>query len=855
MEFSLDETVKKVKIAQEKFKNFDQKSVDKIFKGVAIAAIKNRINFAKEALEETKIGVFEDKVIKNHFAAENVYNKYKNFKSCGEIEVDEINGYKIIAEPKGVLAGIIPVTNPTSTIVFKTLIALKARCGVVFCPHPRAKNASFNVVQKLLAAAVECGAPDNIIACIKEPTQDVSIELMRHPLIDTILATGGKSMVKSAYSSGKPAIGVGAGNTPVILDETCDIKQAVSSIILSKTFDNGLICASEQAVIVQDCIYKEVKEEFLFRCARFLDDKEILKLENLMFENGKISPKIVGKSAIEIANMAGLQVEQNTKILIVERNDYSKNEPFAREKLSPVLTMYRAKDFKMALKIAATLTDEFGAGHTAGLFISENQKEKIEEFENSIGASRLLINSPTSFGAIGDLYNFKLSPSLTLGCGSKGGNSTSLNVGVENLLNYKTVAIKRENMLWFKVPPKIYFKSGALGFAIEELKNFKKAFVVTDNFLYKSGAIKPLENLLNKNNIDFQTFFELKTEPTIKTAKMALDLAKEYAPDIFIAFGGGSAIDLMKLTRILYDEKDLCFEDLALRFMDIRKRVVTLDENKKTYSVIIPTTSGTGSEVTPFSVVVDDKTNIKYPLSDYAFLPDMAIIDPYFVQKMPKNLTKTSGIDALSHILEAKVNPTSSVFVDALLDKAFKLIFKYLVRAYKNGEDDPIARENMHYAASLSGMGFSNAFLGLCHSMAHKLGTVFNLSHGLSNALLMSHIIKFNASSCPTKQAIFPQYTYPFAKEKYIELADCLNIKGNDDEKIELLIQNIENLKRELDFPKCIKDLGISKKDFYSKLDELSLLAFDDQCTGLNPRYPLVSEIKKIYEDAYYGRL
>lgn len=851
----LEILISKVKKAQKIYATFTQEQVDKIFRAASLAANKARIPLAKMAVEETGMGVVEDKIIKNHFASEYIYNKHKNAKTCSVISEDKANGTKIVAEPLGLLAGVIPTTNPTSTAIFKSLISLKTRNGIIFSPHPRAKKSTIEAARIVLNAAIEAGAPSDIIGWVDEPTLEISNALMQHPSVNCILATGGPGMVKAAYSSGKPALGVGPGNTPAVIDETADIKMAVSSVLMSKTFDNGMICASEQAVVVVKDVYETVKKEFEYRGAYILSAKEKQKVANLIMPEGRLNPKIVGQPATVIAEMAGINVPITAKVLIGEVTDTSLEEPFSHEKLSPVLAMYSAKDFKDAVQKAYTLVDQGGAGHTSVLYTDERYAERIDAFANKLHTSRILINSPSSQGGIGDLYNFRLEPSLTLGCGSWGGNSVSENVGVKHLLNYKTVAERRENMLWFKVPPKVYFKRGATDLALRELKGKKRAFIVTDRYLFNSGTVYNVTKVLEEIGVDYQIFFDVKPDPTISTINDALQMVRTYEPDVIIALGGGSPIDAAKIVWLMYEQPDTVFDDIAMRFMDIRKRICDIpDLGQKAIMVAIPTTSGTGSEVTPFAVITDDKTHLKYPIADYALTPNMAIIDPNFVDSMPAGLCAASGIDALTHAIEAYVSALATNFTNSPSLEATKLVFRYLPRSYKNGKEDPTAREKMHYASCLAGMAFANSFLGLCHSMAHKLGAAFNIPHGVANALLICQIIKYNATDCPRKQCIFPQYKFPNAKAKYGQIADELNLGGNtDDEKVDLLIQAITKLKKDINLPLSIKDMGIAEKDFMARLETLVEEAFDDQCTGANPAYPLMEEIKKIYIDAYKG--
>lgn len=854
---ALDLLIKRVKKAQETYAKFPQEKVDAIFKAASQAANKARISLAKMAVEETGMGIVEDKVIKNHFASEYIYNKHKNAKTCGVISEDKVNGIKVVAEPLGIVAGVVPTTNPTSTAIFKSLICLKTRNGIIFSPHPRAKRATIEAAKIVLEAAVKAGAPADIIGWIDTPSLELTNQLMTHKDIATILATGGPGMVKAAYSSGKPALGVGAGNTPAIIDETADIQMAVSSILMSKTFDNGMICASEQSIIIIDSIYEKVKKELEYRGAYILNKKEKEKVAKTILPGGKLNAAIVGQPAYKIAEMAGLEVSKDTKVLAGEVNKIDLAEEFSHEKLSPVIALYKASDFEEAVEKAYQLIELGGAGHTSVLYTDERKKDRINYFANKLHTGRILINSPSSQGGIGDLYNFRLEPSLTLGCGSWGGNAVSENVGVKHLLNYKTVAERRENMLWFKVPPKVYFKRGATDLALRELKGKKRAFIVTDRYLFNSGTIYNVTNILEEIGIDYQIFFDVKPDPTLSTISDALMMVRTYEPDVIIALGGGSPIDAAKIIWLMYEQPETVFEDIAMRFMDIRKRICEVpDLGKKALMVAIPTTSGTGSEVTPFAVITDDKTHIKYPVADYSLTPNMAIIDPNFVDSMPAGLCAASGIDALTHAIEAYVSALATNFTNSPALEATKLIFRYLPRSYKEGKEDPIAREKIHYASTLAGMAFANAFLGLCHSMAHKLGAAFNLPHGVANALIINQVIKYNANDCPKKQCAFPQYKFPDAKAKYGQIADELNLGGKDDnEKVQLLIDAITQLKKDINLPLSIKDAGVSKKDFEAKLDELVELAFDDQCTGANPAYPLMDEIREIYIKAYNGEV
>lgn len=851
----LEILISKVKKAQKILATFSQEKVDKIFRAASLAANRARIPLAKMAVEETGMGIVEDKVIKNHFASEYIYNKHKDAKTCGIISEDKINGTKIVAEPLGVIAGVVPTTNPTSTAIFKSLISIKTRNAIIFSPHPRAKKSTIAAAKIILDAAVKAGAPENIIGWIDVPSVELSNQLMKHPSIDAILATGGPGMVKAAYSSGKPALGVGSGNTPAIIDETADIKMAVSSILMSKTFDNGVICASEQAVVAVKEVYEAVKAEFTYRGAYILNAKEKAKVAKILFVNDVINANIVGQSAFKIARLAGIQVPENVKILIGEVSDISYEEDFAHEKLSPVLALYSANNFEDATEKAYQLVELGGAGHTSVLYTDARKQDRIDTFAKKLPTGRILINSPASHGAIGDLYNFRLEPSLTLGCGSWGGNSVSENVGVKHLLNYKTVAERRENMLWFKIPPKVYFKRGATDLALRELKGKKRAFIVTDRYLFNSGTVNTVTNVLEEIGVDFQIFFDVKPDPTISTINEALQMIRTYEPDVIIALGGGSPIDAAKIIWLMYEQPDTNFEDISMRFMDIEKRICQIpDLGKKAELVAIPTTSGTGSEVTPFAVITDDETHIKYPIADYALTPNMAIIDPNFVDSMPAGLCAASGIDALSHAVEAYVSALATNFTNSNSLEAIKLIFRYLPRSFKEGKNDPMAKEKMHYASTIAGMAFANAFLGICHSMAHKLGSAFNIPHGVANALLLNQVIKFNATDCPTNQCAFPQYKFPNAKAKYGQIADELGLGGkNDDEKVDLLIEAISKLKKDVNIPASIKEMGISEKDFMAKVDTLAEQAFDDQCTGANPSYPLIKELRQLYINAYKG--
>lgn len=854
----LEILISRVKKAQKIYSTFTQEQVDKIFKAAATAADKVRIPLARMAVEDTGMGIVEDKIIKNHFASEYIYNKHKGAKTCGIIREDKINGIKVVAEPLGLLAGIIPTTNPTSTAIFKSLISLKTRNAIIFSPHPRAKKCTIEAAKVVLEAAIKAGAPEDIIGWIDEPSIELSNALLHHTDINCILATGGPGMVKAAYSSGKPALGVGPGNVPAIIDETADLKMAVSSILMSKTFDNGMICASEQSIVIVKDVYDEVKKEIEYRGAYILNEKESEKVAKVILtEAGTVNPKIVGQSACKIAELAGIKVDEDVKVLISERKKVDVSDSFAHEKLSPILAMYKVKDYNEAVDFAYDLVILGGAGHSAALYTDSRSQDRINYFATKIPTCRLLINSPSSQGGIGDLFNFKLEPSLTLGCGSWGGNAVSGNVGVEHLLNYKTVAERRENMLWFKVPPKVYFKRGSIDLALRELEGKKRAFIVTDRFLFNSGAVNAVTNVLDEIGVDHQVFFDVKPDPTIATINQALDIARPYEPDVIISLGGGSPMDAAKMIWLMYEHPETSFEDVSMRFMDIRKRICSVPElGKKATMVAIPTTSGTGAEVTPFAIITDEKTHYKYAIADYALTPNMAIIDPNFVDSMPKGLTAASGVDALVHSLEAYVSVLATNFTNSNALEATKLIFRYLERSYKEGANDPIAREKMHYAACIAGMAFANSFLGICHSMAHKLGAMYSIPHGVANALLIRQIIKFNASDKPKKQSIFPQYKFPNAKAKYGQVADELGLGGkNDDEKVTLLIKAVEDLMKEINLPLSIKDFGVKEDEFNANLDLLVERSFDDQCTGANPVYPLMSDMKQIFIDAYNGKV
>ena len=853
----LTQMLEKVKKAQIEFAKFSQEQVDKIFQAAAIAANQARISLSKMAVEETGMGIVEDKVIKNHYAAEYIYNKYKNEKTCGIVEEDKNYGIKKIAEPIGVIAAVIPTTNPTSTAIFKTLISLKTRNGIIISPHPRAKKSTIEAAKIILDAAVKAGAPENIIGWIDVPSLELTNMLMQSA--DIILATGGPGMVKSAYSSGKPALGVGAGNTPAIIDESANIVLAVNSIIHSKTFDNGMICASEQSVIIDKKIYLAVKDEFIKRGCYILNEEEIEKVRKTIIINGALNAKIVGQSAYTIAKLAEVDVPQNTKILIGEVESVDLSEEFAHEKLSPVLAMYKANDFEDGLEKAYQLIEDGGIGHTSSLYVNTvSEQEKIEKFYNKMRTCRVLINTPSSQGGIGDLYNFKLAPSLTLGCGTWGGNSVSENVGIKHLINIKTVAERRENMLWFRAPEKVYIKRGCLPVALEELKQVmdkKRVFIVTDTFLYENGYTKTITDKLDEMGIVHESFWNVEPDPTLACAKEGVKQINSFKPDCIIAVGGGSAMDAAKIMWVMYEHPELEFMDMAMRFMDIRKRVYTFPKmGEKAYFIAVPTSAGTGSEVTPFAVITDEKTGLKYPLADYELLPKMAIVDSNMMMNAPKGLTAASGVDAATHAIEAYASMMATEFTDGLAIEALKNIFEYLPSAYENGANDPIAREKMANAATMAGMAFANAFLGVCHSMAHKLGAYHHIPHGVANALLLDEVMRFNSQEVPTKMGTFPQYDHPHTLRRYAEIAESLGIEGKDDnEKLENLIAKIDELKEKVGIKKTIRDYGISEKDFLETLDEMSEKAFDDQCTGANPRYPLISEIKEMYLKAYYG--
>ncbi len=854
---NLETAIARIRMAQQTFATYSQEQVDRIFLAAASAANKARISLAKMAVEETGMGIVEDKVIKNNYAAEYIYNAYKETKTCGVIEEDKAYGIQKIAEPIGVVAAVIPTTNPTSTAIFKCLLALKTRNAIIISPHPRAKNCTIAAAKLILDAAVSAGAPEGIIDWIDVPSLDMTNTVMREA--DIILATGGPGMVKAAYSSGKPALGVGAGNTPAIIDDSADILLAVNSIIHSKTFDNGMICASEQSVIVLPQVYEAVKQEFAYRGCYFLNSEEIDKVRSTILINGALNAKIVGQSAFKIAQLAGIEVPKHTKILIGEVESVELSEEFAHEKLSPVLAMYKATDFEDALVKAEHLIADGGYGHTSSIYLNEiAQREKLSCFAARMKTCRILVNTPSSHGGIGDLYNFKLAPSLTLGCGSWGGNSVSDNVGVKHLLNIKTVAERRENMLWFRAPEKIYIKKGCLPVALDELKTVlgkKRAFIVTDTFLYENGYTKPITDKLYEMGIAHTTFFNVQPDPTLANAQEGAAQMAAFKPDTIIALGGGSAMDAAKIMWVLYEHPEADFMDMAMRFIDIRKRVYTFPKmGEKAYFIAIPTSAGTGSEVTPFAVITDETTGTKYPLADYELLPNMAIIDTDFHMSAPKGLTAASGIDAVTHAVEAYAAMLATDYTDGLALQALKTIFTYLPRAYENGQTDVIAREKMANAATIAGMAFANAFLGICHSMAHKLGAFHHLPHGVANALMIEEVIRFNASEAPAKMGTFSQYDHPHTLSRYGEIADALKLGGStDEEKLENLIGAINDLKARVGILPTIQAYGIDETDFLARLDDMVEQAFDDQCTGANPRYPLMSEIKQMYLNAYYG--
>lgn len=853
----LESEIERVREAQRKYAGYTQEEIDKIFFEAAMAANKARITLAKAAVSETGMGVVEDKVIKNHYAAEYIYNAYKNTRTVGVIEEDKAYGIKKVVEPMGVICAVIPTTNPTSTAIFKTLLALKTRNGIIISPHPRAKECTIQAAKVVLEAAVKAGAPEGIVGWIDKPGLDLTNMLMKEA--DVILATGGPGMVKAAYSSGKPAIGVGAGNTPAIIDDTADIVLAVNSIIHSKVFDNGMICASEQSVIVLDKVYDAVKEEFRRRGCYVLDARGKELVGKTVIINGGVNAKIVGQPACKIAEMAGVSVPEDTKILIGEVESVEPEEEFAHEKLSPVLAMYRAADFEDAVNKAERLVADGGYGHTSSLYIDVAQHEKTERFMKAMKTCRILINTPSSQGGLGDLYNFAMTPSLTLGCGTWGGNSVSENVGIKHLLNIKTVAERRENMLWFRTPQKVYIKKGCLPVALKELKDVmgkKRVFIVTDSFLYSNGYTRPITQKLDEMGITHTTFYNVAPDPTLACAKQGAKEMEAFKPDCIIAVGGGSAMDAGKIMWVLYEHPEVDFIDLAMRFMDIRKRVYTFPHmGEKAYFIAVPTTAGTGSEVTPFAVITEETSGVKYPLADYELLPNMAIVDADMMMDAPRGLTAASGIDAVTHALEAYASVMATDYTDGLALQSLKVIFEYLPRAYENGSKDPFAREKMANAATMAGMAFANAFLGVCHSMAHKLGAFHHLPHGVANALMISYVLRYNAEEKPVRMGTFPQYDHPHTLGRYAEIADHLGLGGKTEgEKLEKLIEAVEKLKERIGIKKSIKEYGIEEETFLASLDEMTEQAFDDQCTGANPRYPLMSEIKEMYLKAYYGK-
>lgn len=861
-EESLEKLLARVRAARAKYATYTQEQVDKIFFAAALAANKMRLPLAKMAVEETGMGVVEDKVIKNNYAAEYIYNKYKDVKTCGVVERDEGFGYTKVAEPVGVVAAVIPTTNPTSTAIFKCLICLKTRNALIISPHPRAKQCTIEAAKIVLEAAVKAGAPEDIIGWIDQPTVPLSGMIMREA--DLILATGGPGMVKAAYSSGKPAVGVGAGNTPAVIDSSADIKLAASSILHSKTFDNGMICASEQSVIVLKDVYDEFKKEMALRGAYFLTPEETDKVRKTIIINGALNAKIVGQSACKIAELSGFTAPEGSKVLVGEVESVDISEEFAHEKLSPVLAMYKAEDFEDAVAKADRLIKDGGLGHTSSLYVNvETGQDKIERFRSVMKTCRIVINTPSSHGGIGDLYNFKMTPSLTLGCGSWGGNSVSENVGVKHLINYKTVAERKENMLWFRAPEKVYFKRGCLGVALKELGhqvyNKKKAFIVTDGFLYQSGFTKKITDILDAEGITHATFFNVTPDPTLACANEGVKQMRDFAPDVIIAVGGGSPMDAAKIMWVMYEHPDVDFQDMAMRFIDIRKRVYTFPHmGDKALFVAIPTTAGTGSEVTPFAVITDEKTGTKYPLADYELMPDVAIVDADLMMNIPKGLTSCSGIDAMSHALEAIASVMATDFTNGIAKEAARLIFEYLPRAYEKGAHDAEARERMANASCMAGMAFANAFLGVCHSMAHKLGSYWHIPHGMANSLMLEEVIRFNSSEAPAKMGTFPQYAYPQCKARYADVARYVGCTGaNDDELVEALIAKLHELQAAIGQPKTIQEAlqgKVTEEQFLDRLDQMTEDAFDDQCTGANPRYPLMSEIKQMYLNAYYGR-
>ncbi|GAA4495442.1 bifunctional acetaldehyde-CoA/alcohol dehydrogenase [Pseudaeromonas paramecii] len=855
----LDDLVARVKAAQRVFATYSQEQVDKIFRAAALAANNARIPLAQMAVEESGMGIIEDKVIKNHFASEYIYNKYKDEKTCGILSEDDEFGTVTIAEPVGIICGIVPTTNPTSTAIFKSLIALKTRNAIIFSPHPRAKNSTNTAAKLVLDAAIEAGAPADIIGWIDQPSVELSNALMKHNDINLILATGGPGMVKAAYSSGKPAIGVGAGNVPVVIDETADVKRAVASILMSKTFDNGVVCASEQAVIVVDAIYDQVKERFASHKGYVLSKEEADKVRKVILINGAMNAAIVGQPATKIAEMSGVKVPADTKILIGEGVKICEEEEFAHEKLSPTLGMFRAKNFEEAVDMACDMVNLGGIGHTSGLYTDQDlNADRVKYFGDKMKTARILINTPTTHGGIGDLYNFAMAPSLTLGCGSWGGNSISENVGPKHLINKKMVAKRAENMLWHKLPKSIYFRRGSLPIALSDLEGKKRAMVVTDRFLFNNGYADELVRLLKGMSMEVEVFYEVEADPTLSIVRKGAEMANSFKPDVILALGGGSPMDAAKIMWVMYEHPNTAFEDLAMRFMDIRKRIYKFPKmGQKAELVCITTTSGTGSEVTPFAVVTDDATGVKYPLADYELTPNMAIVDANLVANMPKSLCAFGGVDAVTHAMEAYVSVIANEYSDGQALQALKMLKEYLPSSYKNGKADMVAREKVHNAATIAGIAFANAFLGVCHSMAHKLGAEFHIPHGLANALLISNVIRYNANDNPTKQTAFSQYDRPQARRRYAEVADHLGLTAAGDRtaaKIEKLLAWLDGLKKELDIPMSIREAGVPEEKFLAKVDALSVEAFDDQCTGANPRYPLISELKQVLLDSYYGR-
>ena len=851
----LTKRIEQLREAQKQFATYTQEQVDEIFRQAALAANHNRIKLAKMAVEETGMGIVEDKVIKNNFAAEYIYNQYKDMKTCGVLEEDKTSGITKVAEPIGVISAIVPTTNPTSTAIFKCLIALKTRNAIIISPHPRAKNATIEAAKIVLEAAVKAGAPEGIIGWIDEPSVELSQNVMRES--DIILATGGPAMVKAAYSSGRPALGVGAGNTPAIIDETAHIKMAVNSILISKTFDNGVICASEQSIIVLDKVYDEVKKELAERGAYILKGEEINKVRSIILnERGGLNADMVGQSAYKIAKMAGVDVPETAKVLVGEVTSVELEEPFSHEKLSPVLAMYKATSFEEALDKADRLIELGGMGHTSVLYTDQvKNRDRVLTFGERMKTARTLINMPAAQGAIGDLFNFKLAPSLTLGCGSWGGNSVSENVGPKHLINVKSIAERRENMLWFRVPEKTYFKYGCLPVALQELADMgkKKAFIVTDRVLFDMGYTNKITDVLDANGIQYKIFSDVEPDPTLRCAKAGAAEMAAFNPDVIISLGGGSAMDAAKIMWVMYEHPEVNFHDLAMTFMDIRKRIYKFPTmGQKAMMVSIATSAGTGSEVTPFAVITDEQTGVKYPLADYELTPDMAIVDAELMMTSPKGLTACAGIDVLVHSIEAYVSIMASEYTNGLALEAIRLVFKYLPDAYNEGTTNIKAREKMAHASCMAGMAFCNAFLGINHSMAHKLGAFHHLPHGMANSLVMKEVIKFNATDAPTKQAAFAQYKYPNAAWRYAKIADHLGLGGNTiEEKVELLIKAIEELQAKVNMPKTIKEAGVTEEKFYATLDEMVEQAFDDQCTGANPRYPLMRELKEMYINAY----